>query len=83
MKSINILDKRDFTFEWKELIVFILDSIENRVYFFLCFIFFKCCEMADFMKTDPRFREGNDFNLPIGRQLKARQKCSFLNPLAF
>lgn len=80
MKSVNILDKRDFTFEWKELIVFILGSIKKRGFFY---ILFKCSEMADFMKTDPKFREGSDLNLPIGRQLKARQKCSFLNPLAF
>lgn len=83
MKCVNILDKRDITSEWKELIVFLLDSVGNRDGLFLYFMLFMCCEMAEFMKTEPRFREKNEFNSPIGGQLKARQKCSFPNPLAF
>lgn len=30
MKSVTILDKRESTSEWKELMVLILDSIENK-----------------------------------------------------
>lgn len=82
MKSVTILDKRDITSEWKELIVFILDSVENKDGF-LHFIFLSAVKWQILWKLIPDSLQRNELNLPIGRQLKARQKCSFPNPLAF
>lgn len=80
MKCVNILDKRDITSEWKELIVFLLDSVGNRDGLFLYFMLFMCCEMAEFMKTEPRFREKNEFNSPIGGAAQGKAKVQFPKP---
>lgn len=78
MKNVNILDKWDSTFEWKELIVFILDSIENRV--FKNILFFKVLWNGRFSENWSQIQRGKWVKLAHREAAQGKAKVQFPEP---